>query len=300
MTDTPMPGAATETPPAEATPPASTTTPAATTTPSETPPAEVKTEGVKFDDYLKTLSPADQDLLKKNGVDSYEKQFKWVNNLNSMLGKKGLVKPGEDATQEEKDAYTKALHKELGAPENGEYEFDVPKYNGKPVPDEMIDQGFVDGLAGIASKHGLSQQGYQEMVNHIYETYMKSTEVPIDLNKAWGDKAESNAKVAQTFFNNVMKGTPEGELANQLLGNNPAMQLFAYKMAQKLGEDKLDVKGEGAEVGGDATSIRAAANAKRQEAEAEALKGNYAKAKLLQKESDELYNRHASMSNNAA
>lgn len=130
-----------------------------------------------FDNYFNQLSPESQELFKKNGVDSFEKQEKWVSGLNSLIGKKGLINPGENASEEQKAEYKNTILNELGRPENGEYKFDV----SEKIPEQHINQEFLDGLAKLGYESGLNNEGFQNLINHIYSGYEKTVSYINDL-----------------------------------------------------------------------------------------------------------------------
>lgn len=134
---------------------------------SPTPTAEESTEaqGLDFKTYSEGLSESHRKLLTKNGVDSFEAQEKWISNLNSMVGKKGLVAPDENASDEDKAAYREQLLNQLGRPEDGGYNFELPE----GAREEVFQQEVVDKLATFAHKHGLNEQGFQEAVNLLNE-----------------------------------------------------------------------------------------------------------------------------------
>jgi hypothetical protein len=116
-----------------------------------------------FNTYVSALPDTHKELLTKNGVDSFEKQEKWISGLNTLIGKKGILPPDENAPDEDKQKYRETLMKELGRPDTGEYEFALPEGSNN----EYYTDDFMNGLADIAYKNGMSQQGYQDVVNYL-------------------------------------------------------------------------------------------------------------------------------------
>lgn len=124
-----------------------------------------ETPSLDFKSYSESLSEPHRELLTKNGVDSFEAQEKWISNLNSMVGKKGLIAPDENATPEERQAYRDQLLNQLGRPEDGGYNFDLPE----GAKEEIYSDEVVNKLATFAHKHGLNEEGYQEAINMLNE-----------------------------------------------------------------------------------------------------------------------------------
>ncbi|MCG8394201.1 MAG: hypothetical protein MI745_14075 [Pseudomonadales bacterium] len=116
-----------------------------------------------FDKFLDGRSDSYKEMLQKNNVDSFEKHEKWVEGLNSLIGKKGLIDPGEGATEEAKEEYREKLLDAIGRPEDGKYEFDLPDGS----KDDYYTDDFLDAIAGVAHKYGMSSEGFQELINTI-------------------------------------------------------------------------------------------------------------------------------------
>lgn len=127
------------------------------------PTAESSAPALDFTTYVSALPETHKELLTKNGVDSFEKQEKWISGLNTLIGKKGIIPPDENAAPEDKQKYRETLMKELGRPETGEYEFSLPEGS----KGDYYTDDFMNGLADIAFKNGMSQEGYQDVVNYI-------------------------------------------------------------------------------------------------------------------------------------
>lgn len=130
---------------------------------SDSPAPEAPASTVDFNAYLSALPPEGQELFKKNGVDSFDKQVKWVSNLNSAIGKKGLIKPDEKAGDDEKKAYRDALLKEMGRPDDGKYEFELPDGSNE----QYYTDDFLNGLALVAYENGMSKEGFQKLLGAI-------------------------------------------------------------------------------------------------------------------------------------
>lgn len=122
---------------------------------------------IEFDKYMDSLSDSHKELLSKNNVDSFDAQEKWISGLNSAIGKKGILPPSEDATDEEKAKFKEDIYDQLGRPKDGSYDFDLPEGS----KDEYYTDDFLNGLAQVAHKYGMNQEGFQEMMSHIGQTF---------------------------------------------------------------------------------------------------------------------------------
>ncbi len=209
-------------------------------------PAPTSQEPVKidFNQFLQAAPKEFQDLATKNGVKDLETLTKSYAGLNSMLGKKGLVKPAEGAAPEEIEAYTKSLYKEIGVPENGEYEFDLPEN----LDEKYVDQNFLNELAGVAFKEGVGAKAFQSIIDKVYGAYAKMIEdsgKPADfseLKKEWGNSFDQKFEEAKSVFTKALnQDDPRVKGFNEKFGNDPdAIYAFA-KLAEKFGvkEDRL-------------------------------------------------------------
>jgi hypothetical protein len=155
--------------------------------------APAETPAIDFNTYVSALPETHKELLTKNRVDSFEAQEKWISNLNSLVGKRGIVAPDENATDEDRQKYRETLMKELGRPDTGEYEFVLPEgSNGEYYTDD-----FMNGLADVAFKNGMSQEGYQDVVNYVatgFNEVLKQWEKTIEgINKKLGEDKISDA-----------------------------------------------------------------------------------------------------------
>lgn len=171
-------------------------------------------KGLDFKTYAEGLSEAHRELLTKNGVDSFEAQEKWISNLNSMVGKKGLVAPDENASDEDKAAYREQLLDRLGRPEDGGYNFDLPE----GAREEVFADETVNKLATFAHKHGLNEEGFQEAVNLLNELMtplLGEWEKTIgEINKRLGeDTMNDNASSTNTVSRDTLREQGRAKMA---------------------------------------------------------------------------------------
>ena len=251
----------------------------APTTPTDTP---------SFETFSSTAPKELQELFTKNGVKDFDTLSKSYSGLNSMLGKKGLVKPAEGAPEEEVKAYNDKLYNEyLNVPADGKYEYKIPE----TIPQEAVSQEFIDSLAATAKEIGIGKDKFQKVIDVIYDAYGKmlaTQETPsLDtLQKEWGKDVEKNTQEAHAFYKNYMANDPAGQAAAERFGNDPDFLRFVHNMSKSLKEDKLSTP-ESQKLTSDDMK-RNAVEKTRIAMEARA-KGDYALSEKLQKEAQELY-----------
>lgn len=143
----------------------------------------------------------DKDWVKQN-TSSPDNFFKFVDNLNSAIGKKGVIIPGENASKDEVNAYRKGI----GIPDNEDgYEFvnidELKDIKRDPTIEKSIKKIFLD--AGIPKEAAKKlQMGYEKMLYAEHTKHaelLKQQDVAFDkeLAKMFGDKKDSavaNAK----------------------------------------------------------------------------------------------------------
>ena len=172
-----------------------------------------------------------------------------------LSGKKGLVVPGEGASEDEVNAF----HTAIGRPEKAsDYKFDKAKLPEGMVADEKMEGVFRD----IAHKNGLNQKAASEIVAGInnymiegFNTNNKSIEEnqkeSVKLLKTiWGKDYDANFKLAESAFKSFAPDAETQEMFGEL-GNNPAVIRTFQKIGQAMSEDKLK-GGDGGGVGVDA------------------------------------------------
>ncbi len=158
----------------------------------------------------------------------------------SLVGKKGVVVPGEKAAPEEWQSF----YKGIGVPDADKYDVSAPK-------DSKIPENFLIGFKETAVKNGLLPKQANELLGWYAkiqqadtaqsqkmqkETVTKGIE---DLKKEWGDAYDKEISAAQFFVKE--QGGPElVQFLNETgAGNNPVIIKTFAKAAKLLGEDKL-------------------------------------------------------------
>lgn len=200
----------------------------------------VETQGVSFDTFKEALPETTRNLFEKNGVRDFETLDKSYSGLNELIGKKGLIKPDDNAPDDVRAAYKRSLYKEMGVPEDGKYDFQVPETF---TAENEISQSMMDSLAKVGAEHGLSKDGFQNVVNVLGDVVGKlNTQAAeqfgtIDgLKEEWGDKFDDNTKKAELFIDQKL---PEAKGLLQL----PMFVKLAASLAESSGETKLDTGG---------------------------------------------------------
>lgn len=242
---------------------------------------------IKFEDFTKSIPQELKALYEKNGVKDFEGLKKDYEGFNSLKGKKGLVKPADDASDEVKQAYQSQLFKEIGVPENGEYEYELPE----TVKEEWVDQSFVDELAGIAADNGVSTKAFQEFISKVYGKYADMVNQAMEANsieivkKEWGDNFDDNLKLANTVLKKYA-GVENAEKFVQKFGQDPDAIKFFYNLA-KANKEKAGVLDDG-----DSSASKADLSELARAKTLEAIKlrdaGNFAAASKAQQEAYEL------------
>lgn len=193
-------------------------------------------EAPSFEDFKAAIPETTREAFEKNGVNDFEALDKHYTNMNSLIGKKGLIRPDESAGEDALKAYTSGLYKELGVPENGEYEFNIPESWDE---NSGITQGLMDSLAKLGVETGISGKAYQGIVDVLGDTVAQMQNQSAELfgtaealKEAWGDKFDANDKKVEAFIDRI---APD----KKGLLNLPAFKQFALSMIEKTGEETL-------------------------------------------------------------
>lgn len=236
---------------------------------------------VDFESFKSALPETTQGLLDKAGVKDFDSFSKDYETLTGLIGKKGLMRPEEGADEETINKYTQQVFKEMGIPDDGVYNFDVPEQ----LQSGDISQELLNDLATIGVQKGITPGAFQGVVDSLAKTMdmvkAKSAEsfgTEDALKKEWGESYQANNDKVEAFIEKV---SPE---AKSLLGL-PAFKKFAMNIAKSLGEDKMDT----GEIDKD-TKMDLQKQAKEKTAEAILLrsKGKYNEAAELQREAHDL------------
>ena len=187
--------------------------------------------------------------IKGNGALA---QFKDINDLaksyvhaQAMIGKKGVIVPGEKASDEEWSKF----YKDIGQPE-------VDKFEIAPPKDSKVNADFLKGLKEHAHKMGMLPKQAQGILDwylsneKVYgDAAMKELQTAQekglgDLKQEWGQGYDKQIASAQAAVREL--GGPEmiAYLNETGFGNDPKLIRLMAKAGALLGEDKI--RGEGA------------------------------------------------------
>lgn len=190
---------------------------------------ETRTETPAGDQGTSWFDGLPDDLKGDKSLDVYSKDpeglsklIKSHNEAQKMLGQKGLVRPGEGATDEEKAAFDKQLRQLMNVPESADkYDMTVPeKY--KDVPrDEAMGKEFSE----LGLKIGLSPEQMAAINEWSYEFISKQAEAgaqQADMNdadfeksmkEAYGDKATETMEKAKATMLSLVSEQNRAALA---------------------------------------------------------------------------------------
>jgi hypothetical protein len=213
--------------------PEATPEPAPTPEPTSTPPASWR-EGLDVD------LRENPSLTKFEDVGSLAKSYVEV---QSLVGKKGIIPPGENATPEQINEF----HAALGRPENVEG-YDLDSFE---VPETLADVWNMNGVNEVAEeafKLGVTKEQFNGLIakqaevqaaqlgERLAQVTGNREATTTTLKEEWGAAFEAKKDQAHRAFNEAAKhvGIDPAELAGSLLpdggviGDNPnLMRIFA-------------------------------------------------------------------------
>ena len=199
-------------------------------------------------EYLKGFGNVTE--LSQSAVDNHTELTKLKDSLDGRI-----LKPGEDATEDEISEY----HKALGRPDDSQgYELDKVQ-----VPESLKDMINPDGLGVWADKfHKLGftpaqgQSLFAEYLNDVEaantakaekaeEARKERREKGIEvLTKAWDDKVEGNTERAKRAFEKVIALTPfspeeHKAMMDSGIGESPMIVAIFHEIATRMADDEF-------------------------------------------------------------
>lgn len=120
-----------------------------------------------FNDFINQFQPEQRQVFEKQGVKDFETLHKSYHGLLSKIGEKGLIPPKDTATDIEKSDFQKQLYKHIGVPSDGKYEYSI----ADDINADLVSDDFVNNLADIALKQGISKTAFETIVNQIYREF---------------------------------------------------------------------------------------------------------------------------------
>jgi hypothetical protein len=194
----------------------------------------------------------------KENMTSPDKFFKFVDNLNSALGKKGVIIPGEGATPEEIAGFRKGL----GVPDNPDaYEFEnapeLKDLKRNPEVEKVIKKMFHDaGIPKDAAKK--LQMSYEKMLFDEHQKGMakgKELDAAFDkeVAKLFGDKKDTALAEARKLLKDNIP--PEIGVKLEQLNNDALLVMTAALdgIIRKYVKEDGFTGGKGAAAGGGET-----------------------------------------------
>lgn len=188
------------------------------------------------------------DLRKSTDKFASETELAKAYNELEKRNSRSIVRPGKDATDEERDAYVATLRREMGIPESAsDYKVDLPE---EYVADENA-QEWVQSFLELMHKHGAPTQAAAAAINMYHEmgelaakavteqAARNLAEGEVKLRREWGNDFDPNKAIATAAFAKfadddlvqmqALTGKELGEaLGDKRLGDHPAwLRLFA-------------------------------------------------------------------------
>jgi len=187
-------------------------------------------------------------------------------NAQKLIGKKGIIRPDDDAPQEEWDKYYGAL----GRPEAPDkYSLEAPK----DFPKEFYREDLATDFRNWAYEAGLNEK----QAGTIFNKYLEKSQVEIaqgikaietakaeterELKAEWGDKYQENIELANYVIRECGDQKVKDSLeAGDPVWNNPNLARFLVRIGQSMSEASLIKGGGGAQASLDAKLAELARN----------------------------------------
>lgn len=177
---------------------------------------------------------------------SAEEFYKGHTSLVETVGKKGVIVPGENATQEDMDKF----YAGIGRPANPtDYKFDTIENlhpSIKSTPESIAAFQNISHQLGLRpdQANGMNRMLLEAVNSVVVEHERKQTEAAqaaeANLRKAWGPNYDANRKSVDGIALRILgpekikaMGGAEG------LGNNPYFQELIHALSSRLSEDTL-------------------------------------------------------------
>ncbi len=161
--------------------------------------------------------------------------------------KAAIIQPGEDATDDERKSYLKAL----GVPESKD-QYELPKLD-KAVEESLGDvKGFNEWYKDAAHSFDMTKaqaEGFYKLYVDAVTERTKGMEEARSreavakteaLKKEWGDKSDGNFELAKRAFKSFTDDEFNGFMKESGLAEDPRMIKVFYKIAQKISGDTLE------------------------------------------------------------
>lgn len=180
-------------------------------------------------------------LLQINDIPALAKSYV---ETKAMVGKKGVLLPGEKATEAEWNAF----YDSLGRPALDKYDVKVPE--GRKIPDAALKE-FKENMhkIGLPPKQAQAVLDFYEAREAAQDKDRNDArnrqveENVATLKKEWGEAFEHKGKLANRPLNELLKGEMKEWVLKNGLGNDPTLARFLVEVEGLMAEDSI--RGEG-------------------------------------------------------
>lgn len=186
----------------------------------------------------------------RNKYTEFQKPEDFVKGYDSLvkkMGKDPLVKPSDDAPEEDKQKYNQKLRELNGVPDSPDkYEVnfseDIPEAVRSVISDERL-----SNYKKIAQEEGIPAQAFDKFVNRYMQDVTQDLttakeaglktheEAQAELKKEWGDKYDEKTGLANQFLKKTIPSSDQDAII-QKYGNDPLIIKTFASLAEKGGE----------------------------------------------------------------
>jgi hypothetical protein len=176
-------------------------------------------------------------------INSIEDMAKSYVNAQGLIGKKGVIIPGEGASEEDWNKF----HTDMGRPQEADA-YEAPQITDAPEGFE-VSQDEIQNMKKLAFEMGLSPKNASKMIQNyidgeknVFSTQQQQNNEKVEsakkaLHDQFGDKYEHNLKVAKGVLQKFADhDVYEGITGDAMLGDNP----YLIRLLAKLGNSLLD------------------------------------------------------------
>lgn len=184
-----------------------------------------------------------------DGTPNVSEMAKMLGNVQRMIGKKGIIMPGEGAAPSEMDAFYKAL----GRPDKPDgYKIDKPA----DLPDEYWDETYAGQAKELFHKIGLTPKQAAALSDFNNSRLVEGTkflaaeearaveEATIALKAEWGEAYDERLHVANKLIADNVPDGPKKDAILKRIGNDPHVAEFLANVGMKFEEHRLIAGGD--------------------------------------------------------
>ncbi len=220
-------------------------------TPEPTPEPEPKPTPSAFDTLSDDVRGNASMIRFKDSEEGFvDSVAKGYISLEKKIGAKGLIVPGENATQAEKDEHAIAL----GRPKDiaGYGEFNLPEGTDKRI---QVDQNMLKGFKEAAFKMGMSTENAKALLEFDTQRQVAALKELDVLEKQEKDEAETKLRgelgnaypermaIAKKVVERFAGNEEDKKALYDAVGNNPRVARLLINVGSKISEDVLGETG---------------------------------------------------------